>query len=127
MTELKSYIQQLLQRDKIDVERHHLHLLDAFADNEAAIEIYNQIKNAQQIMLDKWKEQTQIEDVKTKQIALSNGTVNKPYEFVFDFKQLKFTDIIGDYHVEADEKTGINFSKEENKISGVMDIFQAKF
>ena len=119
MTELKTYIQQLLQRDNINIEKHHLPLLDVFAENETAIESYNQIKNAQQTMLDKWKEQTQIEDVKVKQIALSNGTVNKPYEFVFDFEQLKFTDIISDYNIEADEKTGITFSKEENKISGI--------
>ncbi|MCO5240086.1 MAG: protein phosphatase 2C domain-containing protein [Chitinophagaceae bacterium] len=119
MTELKSYIQQLLQKYRIDVAINHLPLIDAFADNETAIEAYSQIKNAQKAMLDKWKEQTQIEDIKSRQIVLSNGTVNKPYEFVLNFEQLKFTDIIGDYNIEAYEKAGITFSKEENKISGI--------
>lgn len=119
MNETKTYLEQLLQKYKISLEKHHTVLLEPFANDEFIIKSYNSIKNTQQVMIDKWKEKTQIEDVKVKQIVLTNGTVNKDYEFVFDFEQLKLADIIGDYNIEADEKIGIEFSKEENKISGV--------
>jgi len=122
MAELKSYIQQLLQKNKINIEKNHQSLLGDFVKNEIIIEAYNQIKNVQQTMLDKWKEQTQIEYVKAKQIVLSNGMVNKPYEYVFDLEQLGFNEIIGDYNIETDEKNSISFSKEENKISGVPQV-----
>jgi len=122
MNEIKLFIQQLLQYDKINIEKHHLHLLDDFAKNEKVIEVYNKIKNARKTMLDKWKEQLQIEEVKDIQIIPSNGTVNKPYEFVFDFEQLKLNKIIDGYNIEINEEIGISFSKEENKISGVPQV-----
>lgn len=119
MSEIKPYIEQLLQKFRVNIEKHHIPLFDAFVKDESVIESFNLIKNTQVAMIDKWKEKTQVEDIKAKQIVLSNGTVGKPYEFTFDFIQLKLNDI-GDYHVEADEKIGITFSKDENKISGVL-------
>lgn len=119
INEVKTYLEQLLQKHKISMEKHHTVLLEPFANDEFITNAYNSIKNTQQAMIDKWKEKTQIEDIKVKQISLANGTANKPYEFVFDFEQLKFSGIIGDYNIVADEKTGLEFHKEENKISGV--------
>lgn len=119
MSEIKPYIEQLLQKFRVNIEKHHIPLFDAFVKDESVIESFNLIKNTQVAMIDKWKEKTQVEDIKAKQIVLSNGTVGKPYEFIFDFAQLKLNDI-GDYNVEADEKIGIAFSKAENKISGVL-------
>jgi len=119
MSEIKPYIEQLLQKFRVNIEKHHLPLFDAFLKDESVIESFNLIKNTQVAMIDKWKEKTQVEDIKAKQIVLSNGTVGKPYEFIFDFAQLKLNDI-ADYNVEADEKIGIVFSKAENKISGVL-------
>lgn len=119
MQQLKDYTKRLLEGNKINVEKHHLTLFDAFLTEESVVTAFNLIQTTQTFMIDKWKEKTQIEDIKTKQIVLANGTVGKPYEFVLDFSQLKFTDI-GDYKIEIDEKVGVTFNKAENKISGVL-------
>ena len=119
MSALKPYFEQLLQKHKINVEKHHIPLFDAFVNEESNVEAFNLIRNTQLTMIDKWKEKTQIEDIKAKQIVLANGTVGKPYEFTLDFSQLKFTDL-GDYNIEIDEKVGVTFNKAENKISGVL-------
>lgn len=119
MSEFKPYFEQLLQKHRISVAKHHISLFDAFVHEESIVESFNLIRNTQLAMIDKWKEKTQIEDIKAKQIPLSNGTVGKPYEFTFDFAQLNFSDI-GDYNIEFDEKVGLSFNKAENKISGVL-------
>lgn len=119
MSELKPYFEQLLQKHRVNVAKHHIPLFDAFVNEESIVESFNLIRNTQLNMIDKWKEKTQVEDIKAKQIPLSNGTVGKPYEFTFDFAQLNFSDI-GDYNIEIDEKVGLTFNKAENKISGVL-------
>lgn len=119
MSEFRPYFEQLLQKHRVNVEKHHLHLFDAFVKDESIIDSFNIIINTQLTMIDKWKEKTQIEDIKTKQIVLSNGTVGKPYEFTFDFANLKLTEM-GDYNIEIDEKIGLAFNKEQNKLSGVL-------
>ncbi len=119
MQQYKDYIKRLLEGNKVNVEKHHLTLFDDFLKDNNIVEAFNLIQNTQTTMIDKWKEKTQIEDIKTKQIALVNGTVGKPYEFIFDFAQLKLTDI-GDYNLEIDEKVGVTFNKAENKVSGVL-------
>ncbi|MBK7969600.1 MAG: hypothetical protein IPK08_11965 [Bacteroidetes bacterium] len=72
------------------------------------------IQNTQSKMMDSWKERTQIEDIKSKQLALTNGTVGKSYEFIFDFTEHKFSEI-GDYYVEIDESIGLKFEKNQIK------------
>jgi len=119
MSELRPYFEQLLQKHRVNVEKHHLHLFDAFVKDESIIDSFQLIRNTQLTMIDKWKEKTQIEDIKTKQIVLANGTVGKPYEFTFDFAQLKLSDI-GEFNFEIDEKVGLTFSKEQNKLLGVL-------
>ena len=118
MSEYKPYLEQLLLKCRISVAKHHIPLLDAFVKDESNIELFNFIRKTQSIMIDKWKEKTLIEDIKAKQIVLNNGTVGKPYEFIFDFAKLQLTDI-GDFMVEFDKEMGIDFTKEEKKISGV--------
>jgi len=121
MTELKPYIQQLFLQYKTNVEKRHEPLLDTFAKSEAAKEAHNEIKEGHKKMLERWKEHKRIEEVKAKQLALPNGTVNKPYAFDLDLKKLELgglADLIGDYNVAVDEKTGLAFSKEESKLSG---------
>lgn len=118
MSEFRPYFEQLLLKHRINVEKHHIHLFDAFVKDESIVESFNIIRNTQLTMIDKWKERTQVEDVISKQIVLSNGTVGKSYEFTFDLAQLNLKNI-GDYYVVADEKVGISFIKEENKITGI--------
>ncbi len=119
MNSAKPYLEQLLHKYKINVEKHHIPLYDAFVQDETIIEAFNLIINTQLTVIDKWKEKTQVETIKTKQIVLINGTVGKLYEFIFDFAQLKLPEI-GDYNVEIDERIGAKFIKVENKISGVL-------
>lgn len=119
MQQNKDYIKRLLEGNKINVEKHHLTLFDDFLKDNSVIEAFNLIQNTQTKMIENWKEKTQIEDIKTKQIILSNGTVGKSYEFTFDFAQLKLTDI-GDYSIEIDQKVGLTFNKEQNKLSGIL-------
>jgi len=119
MNQLKVYLEQLFHTHKINVENHHLPLLDDFMKDNQIVEAFNNIRKTQTNMVDMWKEKTQIEDIISLQIALTNGTVGKPYEYTFDFSQLKLSDI-GDYNLEFDNKVGITFNKAENKISGVL-------
>lgn len=119
MNEAKNYFEQLLQKHKISIEKHHSHLVDDFVNTEFLITAYQSIKNTQQTMIDKWKEKTQLEDIRARQIVLANGTVNKPYNFVIDFEELTLSNIIGNYKIDIDEKVGVSFNKEENRISGI--------
>lgn len=119
MSEFKPYFEQLLVKHRINVEKQHLHLFDSFIKDESIVESFNLIRNTQQTMIDKWKEKTQIEDIKAKQIPLTNGMAGQPYEFVFDFDHLKVNNI-GDYTVDIDENIGLTFDKKHNKISGVL-------
>lgn len=118
-TQVKSYLEQLLKKHNINVEKHHVSLFDEFIKDNTIVEAFNGIQNSQTIMVNTWKEKSKIEDIKSKQIVLPNGTVGKPYEFVFDFTKLGLIDI-GEFEFSMDEKLGIAFSKEENKISGVL-------
>ena len=119
MSAFKPYFEQLLQKHRINIEKHHIPLFDAFVNEESILESFEQIRNIQLTMIDKWKEKTQIEDIKAKQIVLANGTVGKPYEFTLNFSQFKFTEL-GDYNIDIDDKVGLTFNKAENKISGVL-------
>jgi serine/threonine protein phosphatase PrpC len=119
MSDFKPYLEQLLVKHRINVSKHHIPLMDSFVKDELNIESFNLIRKAQLTMIDKWKEKTQIEDIKTKLIVLNNGTVGKPYEFILDFAKLELSDL-GDYELEFDKDIGVVFTKEENKLSGVL-------
>jgi len=120
MNDIRGYFEQLMQKRKVVVEKHHSSLIDGFVNDEAIISAFNSIKNTQQAMIDKWKEKTQIEDIKSKQIVLTNGTVGRQYEFALDVTQV--SDIIGDYYLSSSEETGLDLNKEESKISGIPKV-----
>ncbi len=119
MSQIKGYLEQILQKNKLNIEKHHIKLFDDFSKDIKIIEALNTIQKAQNYMIDKWKEKTLIEDIQASHIVLSNGTVGKPYEYTIDFSQLKLSEI-SDYNLEVDEKIGVKFNKAENKISGIL-------
>lgn len=119
MSDFKKYFERLLQGHGVHVEKRHFHLFDTFLEEESIVNEFHLIRKTQQTMIDKWKEKIAIDDIKTKQIALSNGTVGRPYEFVFNLEQLGFT-VVGDFYVEIQETVGVTFNKEEKSISGVL-------
>jgi len=112
-------MEQLLKNKNINVSSEHLPLFEEFIKDNSIVESFNIIQKHQTDMLDSWKEKSKIEDIKAMQLVLPNGTVGKPYEFVFDLSKPGLNDI-GDYDVIIDDKIGIAFSKENNKISGTL-------
>lgn len=121
MQHYKDYIKRLLEGNKVSIEKHHLTLFEEFLKDQINIEAFNLIQNTQTAMIDRFKEKTIIEDIKRKHVALANGMVGKPYEFIFDFTHADFNEI-RDYNLEINEAIGLEFSKSENKISGIPTV-----
>lgn len=119
MSTLKSYFEQLFKIKSINIDKGHLALFDRFLQDRDVEAAFTSIQNIQTCMTAKWKEIVKIEEIQSKQLVLTNGTVGKAYEFFFDFSQKIFSDI-GEFSLEFDEKIGITFDKEDNKISGVL-------
>lgn len=117
--EFKPYLEQLIRKNGQEIKASQLSLLDEFVNDEKLLEAFIQIKTNQKTMLEKWKERTQIEDIKSKQIVLTNGTVGRAYDYVFDIKQLTLLGL-GDYDVVINPVVGVSFDKTDNKISGTL-------
>jgi serine/threonine protein phosphatase PrpC len=119
MSQVKSYIEQLFKKHNIEVAKRHFFLLEDFIKDNSVVEAFSTIQKKQASMVDLWNEKIRIDDIRTKQLILPNGTVGRPYEFVFDFFKLGINGI-GDYNLAIEEKVGISFNKNENKITGVL-------
>jgi serine/threonine protein phosphatase PrpC len=118
MKDVKPYLEKLLQQNGIQIENRHSTIFEAFTKEEESIISFNLIRKTQLHMIEKWKEKIQIEEIKTKHIIVSNGTVGKQYDFILDFKNNLISGL-GEYKIELDENIGITFNAEENRFFGI--------
>jgi len=109
MNDVKPYLEKLLQQNGIQIENRHSTIFEAFTKEEESIISFNLIRKTQLHMIEKWKEKIQIEEIKTKHIIVSNGTVGKQYDFILDFKNNLISGL-GEYKIELDENIGITLT-----------------
>jgi serine/threonine protein phosphatase PrpC len=75
-----------------------------------------QLLHAQNYIVESWRENSFIDDILHKHVAIPNAKVNKPYHFVFDPEALGLHEL-GDYEWQIPEDLGINFH--EGTLTGI--------
>ncbi|MCW3093034.1 MAG: hypothetical protein JWP81_4103 [Ferruginibacter sp.] len=117
MSEIKSYIKNLLVRRQIIVAEDRRKLFEDFVANETNCTAVQQILDIQKMLMDKWELQNRIADIQQQPVSIPNGTVGKRYEAILDFKKLGWDDI-AQYELAGLELPGLDFIKETNTITG---------
>ncbi|PUZ26697.1 Protein phosphatase 2C [Chitinophaga costaii] len=78
------YIQALLQQHGQSLPAQQQALLAAFANSEMMEQAYAEIIRIQQRIMESWKENIDIADVKSKPLPVPNAQVGQPYLFTLD-------------------------------------------
>lgn len=118
MSEVKGYIQALLTKNGISVSSNKSTLFQQFVDDEAHISLFNQIKETQKLLMDKWELKNKIDDIQRQSITIPNGTVGKNYAAKIEIQKWKWYDIS---YLSFDGLTeiGLAYSPENEWISGI--------
>ena len=114
MNDTKKYIRFLFEQKNMAVAEQQNLLFETFAsseENETAVKI---IYEKQQLLMDKWKLTTRINDIINKQIVIPNATVNKSYSATLNFLKMGLNDLIA-VEFESLEKYGLVYEDEEIK------------
>ena len=113
----KDYISSLLNKRGIIIRENQKDFFDAFVFDEQNIELVNKINEYQKIIMNKWKIQSRIEDIKRMNFPIQNGTVGKEYKSLIDFKSLGLSDLIHEEFIGLEE-IGLKFNKIDDLIEG---------
>ena len=117
MSEIKGYIQALLTKNGITISSKKSTLFQQFVDDEAHISLFNQIKETQKLLMNKWELKNKIDDIQTQSIAIPNGTVGKDYVAKIEIEKWKWQDIAY-LSFEGLTEIGLAYSPENERISG---------
>ncbi len=118
MSEVKGYIQALLTQNGITISSNKSTLFQQFVDDEAHISLFNQIKETQKLLMDKWELKNKIDDIQRQSITIPNGTVGKNYSAKIEIQKWKWHDI--DYLAfEGLTEIGLEYSPANEWISGI--------
>lgn len=119
MNDFRQYFEQLLQKYRMPLEKKNLPVLNNFLADPFATEAFALIAKTQQEIIVSWKESLAAAEITNKPVMVANGTVGQPYEFFFDLAKMNLP-AVADFYVEVKEETGLVFSKEEKKLSGIV-------
>ncbi len=117
MSEVKQYIEHLLLQHKLVIDGKNMSLFHEFILDESNIQAVKQIKENQQMMVDKFRIKSRIQDIQQATFQIPNGTVNKAYEAQIDFVKLGLDDLIYTEFVGLDQY-GLMYDQELEKIHG---------
>ena len=117
MSVVKTYIQYLLAQKGLMVAANKTAFFDEFVADETNVALVNQIKENQQLIMDKWDLKNRITDVVLQPISIPNGTVGKSYSAKIDIDKWNWQHIT---HLafEGLEAIGLAFSDETDHITG---------
>jgi serine/threonine protein phosphatase PrpC len=118
MSEVKGYIQALLTKNGITISSNKSTLFQQFVDDEAHISLFNQIKETQKLLMDKWELKNKIDDIQRQSITIPNAIVGKTYSAKIEIEKWKWQDIS---YLSFDGLTeiGLSYSPENEWISGM--------
>lgn len=117
MTEVKTYIQNLLKGKNIEINPNRTNLLEEFAQNPINEELVKNIFENQTKIMVNWNLKNRIADITAQHIVIPNAKELIPYSAKIDFQALKLTDLIfKDF--EGLEELGLQFNSESDTIEG---------
>lgn len=117
MSETKKYIEKLFTAHQITIGQNRNLVFDEFIANEDNVQLVKVILENQKIIMDKWKLDARIRDIKEQSIMIPNATVGKPYQAHIDFIKLGWDDIIFS-SIENIEQYGLTFNNETEVLAG---------
>jgi serine/threonine protein phosphatase PrpC len=115
------YIKQLLYKNFGDLKPGQANLFNEFVNDALVEEAFNTIKSKQTYIMSKWQEDEAVYKIQSTQIVMPNGTVGKPYSFVFDFTKYQFAGI-AKYELTGQELVGLQFNEETKTLLGTPTI-----
>lgn len=117
MTEVKTYIQNLLKAKNIEISPNRTQLLEEFAQNPINEELVKNIFENQNKIMVNWNIKNRIADITAQHIVIPNAKELIPYSAKIDFETLKLTDLIF-AEFEDLEELGLKFNSETDTIEG---------
>ncbi|UTA66919.1 MULTISPECIES: PP2C family serine/threonine-protein phosphatase [Emticicia] len=118
MSEIKAYIKAILEKHKLSISSNKTLLLDEFVNDETNINLFNQIKETQQLLMDKWLLKNRIDDIKSQVISIPNGTVGKAYSAKIEIEKWQWRDIAY-LEFEGLENLNLQYSDKTEWITGI--------
>lgn len=118
MSDTKAQLLSFFSGKGINVSAKQTKIFDAFADNTWSKEAIECILKNENLLMEKWKIISRLNDIKEQRIIIPNATIAKAYKAKIDLQQLQLTDVEIS-HFDGLEGTGLLFNKEENTIEGI--------
>ncbi|SFE29225.1 Protein phosphatase 2C [Chitinophaga sp. CF118] len=115
---MRKLIEKLLREHQLPVKEKQQLFFDGFLATADIQQAAEQMLNAQNFIVESWKEKSLTDDIVQKHVAIPNAKVNKPYHFPFDAEALGLHEM-GDYKWEIPEGLGITFEKEKALFTGI--------
>jgi serine/threonine protein phosphatase PrpC len=118
MSDVKIYIQKLLEARNLSKGSSVSNLLEEFCSDPYIIESVHLILNTQKMLINKWQIKSRIEEITHQSIVIPNGTVGKKYEAKLDFLQLAMNDLVYT-EFEGLSEYGLFYDNESETIKGI--------
>jgi len=118
MSEVKTYIQQLLSVSNLKISTTRENIFNAFIEEEENINAVSKIKELQKMITDKWQLKNRISDIIEYALKIPNATVGKYYEAHIDFIKLGWNHIVYS-SFDNIEELGLTYNNESEIISGI--------
>lgn len=117
---IQRYIEQLLNKNNIEITPKQDILFGEFLANSELTEIVRCIEEKQGLIMKKWEILTRIEDIKELNITIPNGTVGIEYTKCLDFDKLGLTDL-SRFELIGLQDVGLEFDAKDKTIKGIPD------
>lgn len=117
MTQTKDYIEKLFTAHQISITPSNQKIFDEYVLNEQVVLSVKLISEHQQQIMENWQLKDKINTILNQHLQIPNGTVGKPYHYQFDFKNLKWDDIVYVKFIGIDD-TGLTFDSDTKTITG---------
>ena len=117
MDQTRNYITTLFEQKKIDTAANKANLLEGFIYEDEIIALVIQIKEAENIIINKWAMKSRLDEISRQMIAIPNATVGKLYKTTFDLKKMGWDDF-SKVEIEGLNDVGLTYFREEGVISG---------
>ncbi|OOQ56731.1 PP2C family serine/threonine-protein phosphatase [Mucilaginibacter pedocola] len=118
MSSAKAYLKTLLSANNITVPDNRSGFFDTFCDSEHNQNIIEQILQNQKKLMENWQIRNRVQDIQDQNLSIPNGMVGKPYQFVIDRQQLRWSDV-AIVDIAGLNEIGLQFDSSTNTISGM--------
>jgi hypothetical protein len=115
---IRDFIIRLLGLKESDLSPQKLSLLDDFAQQEATQSLFDQIKQAQQNIMNNWRLQSRIQDIQNLSIKIPNAKVGVPFHAVISRSDYDLNDV-ATLQLEGITTVGLTYDPETGTLSGV--------